>query len=338
VLHGLYTHYHARAEHRVAYELAEQLFALAQEAQDPAFMLMAYQALGQSQIEMGDFVTGRDTLERGLAFHDPDQHRALAYLYGEEDGVSCRLNLMLSLFALGYPDQALARAREALALAEALGHPHVLAYTLYWLSTAHLLVRDSQSALAVAERALALCCEKGIPFWQNAAIINRGYALAMQGHSEEGIAEASQGLSAYRSIGAGVLQTNYLAQLAEMHLWAGQMDGGLALVDEGLAAVSKTGERCSEATLYRLRAELLRVQGHDAQAEADLQQALAVARAQQARSWELAATLSLCRMWRAQGRQDEARRMLADIYGWFTEGFDTPDLKEAKTLLDELRA
>jgi predicted ATPase len=336
VLRGLYNHYHSHAEHRVAYELAEQLTTLAQKAQDPASQLMAYQALGQSQIEMGDFATGRDTLERALTFHDPEQYRSLAYLYGDEDGVSCRLNLMLGLFALGYPDQALARAREALEMAEALAHPHVLAYTLYGLSTAYLFVRDSQGAIAVAERALALCCEQGISFWQKATMINHGYALAMQGHVIQGIAEVSHGLSAYRSIGARVLQTSYLAQLAEMHLMAGHVDAGLAIVGQGLAAVNETSERCSEAVLYRLRAELLHMQGHEVEAEADLHKALAVARAQQARSWELRATLNLCRLWCVQGKRDEARRMLADIYGWFSEGFDTPDLQEAKALLVDL--
>lgn len=158
----------------------------------------------------------------------------------------------------------------------------------------------------------------------------------MQGRANEGIAEASQGLSACRAIGASMLQTLYLAQLADMHLMAGQVDAGLARVSEGLAAVSESDERCKEAELYRLRTELLRRRGDETEAEADLHQALAVARAQQAKMWEPRAALSLCRLWRDQGKRDEARRMLAEIYGWFTEGFDTPDLIEAKALLEEL--
>jgi predicted ATPase len=336
VLRGLYTHYHALAEHRAAYELAQQLLALAQEAQDPASLLMAHHALGQSQVELGEFVAGRDTLERGLAYHDPEQYRSLAYVYGEEHGVSSRLHLMWSLFVLGYPDQALARAREALALAEALAHPHVLAYALYAVSSIHLLRRENPAALAFADKVIALCSERGIPFWRATASINRGHALALEGRATEGITEASQALATYRSIGANVLQTLYLALLAEMYIVADQVDAGLEAVGEALAAVDETGERCLEADLYRLRAELLRMQGREAQAEADLYRALDVARSQEARWLELRAALSMSRLWRDQGEQGEAHRMLADIYGWFTEGFDTPDLQEAKALLGEL--
>jgi predicted ATPase len=334
-LRGLYTHYHALAEHRAAYELAEQLLVLAQQAEDRASLLMAHHALGQSQAQLGDLVAARDTLEHGLTYHDPEQYRVLAYLYGEEHGISSRLMLTLSLFALGYPDQALTCTREGLALAEALGHRHVLAYTLYGISSAHVLRRETQAALVFANRALAICDERGIPFWQATASINRGHCLAMQGRPGEGIAEASRALSAYRSIGARVLQTVYLAMLAEMHLAAGQVDGGLEAVGEGLVAARETGERCAEAELYRLRAELRRLQGREAQAETDLRRALEVARGQQARSWELRVTMSLSRLWQGQGRQEEARDMLAGIYGWFTEGFDTPDLQEARALLEE---
>jgi predicted ATPase len=297
---------------------------------------MAHHALGQSQAEVGDLFAARNTLEGGLAYHDPEQYRVLAYLYGEEYGISSRFHLMITLFALGYPDQALARGHEALAMAEALAHPHVLAYTLYGVSSLHVLRRESRSALAFAGKVITLCREKGIPFWEAAASINRGHALAMQGRSREGIAEASHAFSIYRAIGARVMQTVYLALLAEMHTVAGQVDAGLEAVGEGLVAANETGERFVEAELYRLRAELLRLQGREAQAVADLHRAIDVARRQSARSWELRATLSLCRLWRSQGRFEEARRILAEIYGWFTEGFDTLDLLEAKALLEEL--
>lgn len=336
VLRGLYTHYHALAEHRTAYELAEQLLALAKEHRDPSSMLMAHQALGQSQVDLGQFVAARNTLERGLVYHDPERYRLLAYLYGEEHGISLRINLAVALLALGYPDQALAVSQEALALAETLSHPHVLAYTLYLISTLHVLRREHQAAQAVAERGINLCDERGIPFWMATLRINHGHALAMQGQAAGGIAEALQGLAAYRSIGAGVLQTGYLGLLAEMYLVAGQVDAGLEAVGEGLEAVRETGERVMEVELYRLRAELLRRQGRDIQAEGDLHQALAIARRQKARWGELRAALGLCRLWRDQDKQDEAHGMLAELYGWFTEGFDTLDLQEAGALLEEL--
>ncbi|MFN2133390.1 MAG: ATP-binding protein [Anaerolineae bacterium] len=336
VLRGLYTHYHALAEHRIAYELAQQLVALAQETNDQTNLLIAFHALGQSQGEMGDLVAARDTLRRGLAYHDPEQYRVLAYLYGEEHGISSRIGLMLNLCLLGYPDRALARAYEALDLAETLGHPHVLAYTLYTTSSLHLLRRETGAALELVEKDITLCTEQGIPFWLAAVHINHGHVLAMQGRPSQGIAEATQALSAYRSIGANVLQTAYLMLLAEMHGLAGQVDAGLAAAEEGLVAARDTGERIMEAELYRLKAELLRMQGREEQAETELHRALAVARAQQARWWELRSTSSLCRLWRDQGKHEQARQMLADVYAWFTEGFDTPDLQDARALLEEL--
>ncbi len=336
VLHGLCEHYITRAEYRAAYELAQQMIVLAKKTNDPTSLLVAYQALGRSQDAMGDFVAARNTLERALAYHGLAQDRPLPYLSGRAFGATAHGYLGRCLFFLGYPDQGLAQAREALALAEALAHPLILAYILYGISCYYRLLGDSQASLAYAERAIALCSEKGIPVWQAAASIFHGHALALLGHTSEGIAEASQALSAYRSMGAHRDQTMFLAQLAEMDLLAGQVDAGLAAVGAGLAAASETGERMWEAELYRLRAELQRRQGHAAEAEADLHRALEVARAQQARSWELRATLSLCRLWRGQGKQGEARRMLAEIYGWFTEGFETSDLQEAKSLLAEL--
>ncbi len=336
VLRSLCEHYTMRAEHRTAYELAQQSIVLAKKTNDPTSLLVAYQALGQSQADMGDSVAARDTLERALACHDVEQDRSLPYLSGKAFGATAHIYLVRCLFILGYPDQGLAHAREALALAEALAHPLILAYILFAVSWYYRLLGDGQASLAYADRVIILCSEKGIPVWQAAASILHGHVLALLGHTSEGIAEASQALSAYRSMGANWNQTIFLAWLAEMHLLAGQEEAGLAAVGEGLAAASETGERVWEAELYRLRAELQRRQGHEAAAEADLGRALEVARAQQARSWELRATLSLCRLWRDQGKRDKARCLLAEIYGWFTEGFETSDLQEAKALLEEL--
>jgi tetratricopeptide (TPR) repeat protein len=338
ILRSLYTHYHALAEHHIAYELAQQLVALAQETSGPANLLMAHHALGQSQVEFAEFVAARETLERGLVYHDPEQYQTLAYLYGEEHGISSRLHLGDCLLALGYPDQGLGYTYEALSQAEVLAHPHVLAYALFGVSTIHLWRRESQEALEFSAKAIALCDERGVPFWRATASVSHGHALAMQGRTGEGIVEVSDALSAYRSIGAKVLQTMYLASLADVYRLAGRADAGLEAVDEGLHAAHETGERCVEAELYRLRAELLRMEGKDDQAEADLWRALDAARAQQARLLELRTALSLSRLWRDQGKREEARQMLAGIYGWFAEGFETRDLQEARTLLEELGA
>ena len=336
IIRRLCAHYDSLAEYRGEYELAGYLITLAEEARDPASLLIAYQSLGQCLAQMGDLVAARETLEHRLAYYDPQQYRTLAYLYGEEHGVGVHGYLSIALLLLGYPDLALAHITGALALAEALGHPHVLAYTLYGFSTFHILSRDIQAAQAYAEKTIALCAEKGIPFWRAAASINHGHVLALQGRASDGILEASQALSDYRTIGAKVELTLYQAQMAEMHMIAGQIEAALAAVEEGLAGVSETAEGFMEAELYRLRAEMRRRQGCEAQAEADLRRALEVARAQQARLWELRATVSLSRLWSDQGKQNEAHQMLAHIYGWFTEGFELPDLQEARALLEEL--
>jgi tetratricopeptide (TPR) repeat protein len=337
VLRGLCAHYNVLSDHDAAIELAHQMMALAEESQEPSSLVMAHQALGQSQMELGQFIAARETLERGLAYHDPRQHRPLAYLYGEEHGISSRFHLAFCLFVLGYPDQALACDREALALAEDLDHTHVLAYTLYGLSSVHLLRGESDLALARAEEVISLCREVGIPLWEMTARINHGHALARQGLSKEGIAEASQALAIYRAIGARVMQTVYLALLAEMYALDGQVDSGLEAVAEGLTIVGESRVRFMEAELYRLRGELQRRDGCEAEAEGSFSRAMDIAREQQARSWELRATLSLARLWRDQGRHDAAHAMLAGITGWFKEGFDTPDLREARGLLEELR-
>jgi len=237
---------------------------------------------------------------------------------------------------LGYPDQALERLRMALDVTEALAYPPMLAGELYAITFVHLLRREGQPAEVLAERGITLCDAKGIPFWRAVLSINHAHALALQGRVRDGIAEGMRSLAAYRDMGGRLFGPYLLSQVAEMHLLADQVEAGLAVVAEGLAAVDDTGEGKVEAELYRLRAELLASQGHEAEAETDWQRALAVACRQQTRSFELRATLGLCRLWRRQGKRDDARRMLAGIYGWFTEGFDTPDLQEARALLEEL--
>jgi tetratricopeptide (TPR) repeat protein len=335
VLRQLYLHHHARADHRGAYALAKELLSLVEQTADPVSRVMAYGALGQTQVQLGDIVAGRDTLERGLAYYNPERFRDLAYLYGEEFGVTASAYLGVALFLLGYPDQGLARMRKALDITEALAHPHVMAMALYAITFLHLLRREGQPAEVLAERGITLCDAKGIPLWRAVLSINHAHALTLQGRVREGIAEGPRSLAAYRAMGARLFVPFLLAQVAEMHLLAGQVEEGLAVVPEVQLAMDDTGEHKVEAEMYRLRAELLARQGHEAEAETDWQQALAVARRQQTRSFELRAALGLCRLWRRQGKRDEARRLLGDIYGWFTEGFDTPDLQEAKALLEE---
>ncbi len=356
VLRGLWTFHTTRAELQTARELGEQLLSLAQSAQDPAFLLEACYTLGASLFRLGEFTAARSYLEQGIDFYDPQQHRSRA---GSDPDVLCLLHLAWTLWLLGYPDQALHRSHQALTLAQELSHPFSLAFALDFAAEIHRLRREGQAAQKRAEASITLSTERGFTVWLAAGTILRGWALAEQGQEEEGITQMHQGLTTCRVTGIESGQAHYLAMLAEAYGKVGQTEEGLILLTEALAFVDKTGERESEAELYRLKGTLTLEAGGwrlepsppssqasslkppvsqavAQEAEGYFQKALAIARQQQAKSLELRAATSLARLWQQQGKQKEAHQMLAEIYGWFTEGFDTKDLQEAKALLGEL--
>jgi predicted ATPase len=253
-----------------------------------------------------------------------------------------------TLWHLGYPDQALKKSQEALNLAQALSHPYSLAYAQLFAAIHSQLRREVQATREQAEAAMALSTEQGFTFWAAWGTMYRGWALVEQGQSEEGIAQISLGLANCQAAGAVVHRR--LALLAGAYGLMGQPEAGLRLIAEALTTAHNQGDRRGESELYRLKGELLLkdegrgtaergAPGEDenkAEAEACFLKAIEVARRQSAKSLELRAVLSLSRLWQEQGRREEARQMLAGIYGWFTEGFDTPDLKEAKALLEAM--
>jgi predicted ATPase len=241
-----------------------------------------------------------------------------------------------ALWCLGYPDQALAMSREALALAQKLSHPFSLAVALAYAAMLHQFRREPQAVHEQAEAAVALCTEQGFAYYLAWGTTMQGWARVVQGQGELGIAQTRQGLDALRATGAALRLPYYFALLAEACGQTGQAAEGLALLAEALA--HKSGETWMEAELYRLKGELLLSLAADNYTEAAgcFHQALTTARRQQAKSWELRAAMSLARLWQQQGRRQEAREVLAPVYGWFTEGFDTADLQEAKALLEEL--
>ncbi|MFQ5595325.1 MAG: AAA family ATPase, partial [Anaerolineae bacterium] len=352
VLRGLWEYYEVRAELQTAHEVAEQLLNLAQNEQDPALLLEAHRALGPTLLWLGEFAPARAHLEQGIALYDPQQHHSHAFLYGTDPGGACLRHAPYPLWSLGYPNQALDRSREALILAQELSHPHSLAAALGLATFIHQFRREVQATQERAEAAIALSAEQGFAYWLALATIMRGWALVEQEQVEEGVAQILRGLDAWRATGAGLPQTYYLALLAEGYAKAGQPGEGLTVLAKALKVANNTGERWCEAELHRLRGELLLAQGDDVVAETGFHKAIEVARRQEAKSWELRATVSLCRLLQRQVRGGEGdvpslvpsssrglskgRQMLADIYGWFTEGFDTADLQEAKALLEEL--
>jgi predicted ATPase len=338
VLWGLWYFYFVRAELQTARELGEQLLSLAQRIQDPALLLVAHRALMGPLLHLEELGSAQAHLEQGVALYDPQQHRSLGFLYGRDPGVDCRSYAAWALWYLGYPDQALAMITEALTLAQELAHPLSLVFALNCAAALHHFRREDQPAQARAEATIILSTEQGFPFWLAWGTILRGWVLAEQGQGEEGLAQMRQGLAAFRATGAEVDQPYFLGLLAEVYGKVGQAAEGLMVLAEALAAVQNTGERFYEAELYRLKGKLLLARSSENQAEAEacIRQSLDIARRQQAKSLELRTAMSLSRLWQGQGKRTEARQLLAEIYGWFTEGFDTADLKEAKALLEEL--
>jgi predicted ATPase len=338
VLGGLSILHYVRAEHQRARELGEEALSLAQRAKDPLHVTLGHWYLGFILFCLGEYTTARAHLEQMISFYEPQQHhRSLVLLRGSDVGVGALAYDACCLWCLGYPKQALRRSQEALALARELGHPFSLADVLCFAGCMfNSIRRDAQALRDDAEELMRLANEKGFPGWLGWATCFRGEALAMLGQVQEGMAQVREGMAALQSVDVRCYLPGTLHFLAEAQAKAGHPEEGLATLAEAFALVEETDERHWEAELYRLRAELLLMQGDEAEAEASFHKAIEVARRQQAKSWELRATVSLCRLWRQQGRMDEARQMLAEIYGWFTEGFDTPDLQEAKALLEGL--
>jgi predicted ATPase len=337
VLRGLWAFYLARGEVQTAYELGQQLLLMAQGQDDPALLLEAYEATGLTLFYSGELTHARTSLEQSMALYDPLQHHGHVVLYGRDPGAFSLSYLAMVLCLLGYPDQALQRSAEALTLAKARVHPYSLALTLTYTAVLHQFRRETQAVIEQAEIGMALAIEQGFPYWAARGPMLHGWALTVQGQRAEGPAQMQQGLAAWRATGAGLLRSYWCALLAEVKGHVGRPEAGLDILAETLPLIDKVGERVWTAELYRLKGELLLQAVADArQAEACFRQAIDVARHQQAKTWELRAATSLSRLWQRQGKRAEARQLLAPIYGWFTEGFDTADLQEARALLEEL--
>jgi len=283
--------------------------------------------LGDALFFLREFIPARTYLEQALVFSATPQDRSLISPAGRIARVTTGTTAWV-LWMLGYPDQALTRSHAMLAYARELQHAFGLVRTLNNVAILHKLRGETDATQGWAEAALASMTEQGFGRLLGATTFARGWAFAAQGRHEEGMAEMSQSLAARRAMGAGQSEAEYLARLTEE--W-------LRLLAEALAVVDK-GDLWYEAEQHRIQGELLLRQAIPdmPQAEACFQQALAVARRQQAKSWELRTAMSLARLWQQQGKHAAARQMLAEGYGWFTEGFDTPDLQEARALLDAL--
>jgi class 3 adenylate cyclase/predicted ATPase len=339
VLFGLWRYYLVRPQLHTTRELGETLLRLAQHADDTALSVVAHYALGVTWLFLGALSAARQHLEAGIARYTPDQRHAPVFRMGQDPGVVCRANAARTLWLLGYPEQALARLHDALALAHELSDPYSLAWARSMAAIASQYRRDVPATYEHAEAAVALSTAQGFPLYTAYGTSLRGWALAMQGQGEEGMAQVRQGIAAVRATQAALFVPYFCTLLADVSAHLGHTADGLQALAEARTLVEQHEERYWEAEICRLRGVLLLRQPGTPQAEeaeAWLQRALDVARRQDAKSLELRAAMSLARLWQQQGRCAEARDLLAPIYGWFTEGFDTADLQEAKALLAEL--
>jgi predicted ATPase len=340
VLWGLWLFHHVSGQFRPAKNLAGEILALAERQSEPGLLLQAHHAAWTTDYFFGDLLSCRSHAEQGIALYNIEEHRAHASIYGGHDaGVCCRETMATALWLLGYPDQAVQKNHDALSLANELSHPFSLVIALQSSAEVHQHRREPRFTQERAEAVIAVCTEHDVaPEFLAVAAIRRGWAVAAEGRPEEGIAEILQGLTAVRATGAKRRQSYYLALLADVYGQTGKADRGLNTLAEAQELVEMIDERWWESELHRLKGKLLLSHPAQEMAEAEecFNRAIAIAQRQSAKSLELRAAMSLARLWRDQSQAAKARDLLTPIYGWFTEGFDTPDLKDAKALLDEL--
>jgi transcriptional regulator with XRE-family HTH domain/predicted ATPase len=340
ILRGLWEHYEIRADLDKSLEVAEHVLSLGQKSQDRTLLLLGHDVVADTLMFLGDFAAAEEHAEQGLALYDPAQHRHLA-LWGYDCGVACQTLRSWALWPLGYPDQAVSGLHGAFTMAQGLSHPFTVAWVNCWILTQFAI--EAQRALELAEGQMALLAEYGFDWLLPMAAVVHGWALAEQGHTRDGLAEIRRALLDWQTTGSVLFRPMYLCLLAKASSKAGQVDGGLEAVQEALALSHRSHERWWDAELLRLKGELLWMGDSPDEAERHILQSIDVARRQQAKSLELRAVMSLSRLWQSQDRAEktrqrsaEARRMLADVYGWFSEGLDSPDLRQAQTLIAEL--
>lgn len=318
--------------------LAEEFLELAQPLQDPLVLAAGHWMLAYTAWWQGDFLDVRNHSRQGLAFYDPDQHHAGIAGYNQNPGIVCGYLNSLTDWVLGYPAQAVHAMERTLAHARSLGHPYSIGIVLLFFAQLAQLRREPEPARARAEEALAICAEHRFDALEQWCLLPRGWARAQQGDAAGGVADIREAMERRRAMGMGAVWPWYLALAAEAYAAAGDVEQGLEALEEALQWVRRNGEHLYEAEVYRLKGNLSLKRGSSGTAEAQhcFEQALLVARQQQAKSWELRAAMSLSRLWQQQGKRDEACELLMPVYGCFTEGFDTADLQDARALADRL--
>ena len=324
----------------VVRELASELLILAEKQGASVPLMIAHRSTALALLHTGDVAQCRSHFDRAIALYDPAEHRPLATRFGGDIGATILSYRSVALWVLGYPVSAQAEAEHALSRARDTGHAATLMYVLTHVSTTHLCCGSYATASAKLDELVALAGEKGSPIWKSYGALRQGWLAAMTNKAAGAVQIITSAIDAARSAGSTLWTPVNLSHLARAYAAFGKFDAAWRCIGEAMTAMATTKETWWEAEVNRTAGEIVLIdpQSDSAKAEAHFARALAVARQQQAKSFELRAAISLARLWRDQGKVRQARDLLAPVYGWFTEGFDTRDLKEAKVLLDELAA
>ncbi len=322
----------------VTRELAAQVLALAEKQRATVPLMIGHRLMGMSLLATGDIAESQAHLDRSIALYDPREHRPLATRFGMDLRVSTLSYRSFASWFLGYPEAALAAADLALKDAREIGQAATLMYALNFIPLTHIYCGDYAAAMAQADEVVALADEKGSLFWKAFGMMNQGWLFALTAKASDAVQLITSGMTTWRSTGARLWAPLRMSHLARAYADLGQFDDAWRFIGDAMTVVETAKERWCEADILRVAGEitLMSPEPDAAKAEAYFERALAVARKQQAKSWELRGAMSMAQLWRDQGKRQQARNLLAPVYGWFTEGFDTLDLKEAKTLLDEL--
>jgi predicted ATPase len=337
VLYGLWNFYFVAGDVPQAYELAEEYLDLLQHDAERTHRVAAHSAVGQTLVMLGQPDSAKDHLERSLSFYRPGEDRALCFIFGEDPALSAASFLPWALWLRGLAAQALARSEEAFERSQALSHPLTVSVAYGFTTGLHYFRREPAVAQKIAEAGIAFCAEHGVPIFAGLMNVVRGWALAEQGLPEEGLEVIHRGIEQWRATGTGLMLPAFGAMQAEVHARWDRFDDGLRALEEAFDRIRLSGEHVWEPELHRLKGMLLlgRSAANEVEAEARFRKAIEVARGQNSKAFELRAAMSLARLLRRQDRSQAARDLLAPVFAEFTEGFDTPDLIEAKALLDE---
>jgi predicted ATPase len=340
VLYGFCVANHVAFNGDVARDLSAQVLELAEKQRASFPRVLGHNLLGSCLLFRGEIAEGRTHLDQAIALYDPAEHRPLATRFGEDHGIVSLFFRSRALWMLGYPEAALADIKGALKDAREIGQAASVMFALEHAPLIHFLCGNYAAAHAEANELIALADEKHAPFFKANGMLARGQLLGLTGRASDAVQTITTGITAWRATGATMWMPMYLSNLATAYAELGQFDDAWRCIGEALTAMETTKEKWWSAEINRVAGEiaLLSPEPDAAKAEAYFERALAVARQQQAKSWELRAVMSMARLWRSQGKAQQARELLAPVYGWFTEGFDTLDLKEAKALLNKLRA